>query len=337
MLPKTRFVACTTAGEITERGLTHGGLSLMLIHGHDMTFDVTTAKSVSDSPRRAAESLCEGFHIQRERASRSGQSSATSLMLVDGVNGHGEELVDELFRATGSLHEVVGGAAGDEAAFQKTEVGFGEFSESDAAVCVRIFSEHRVGVGVDHGLNPVTEPMRVTKASGSTLYELDGKPAYEVYKQFAKSQNVELDPSTVGKFLVNNELGVYLFNEFKKARAPLKVGDSGELVCAAAVPQGSTVCILGGNPRSLVKAASHAAQEARHGLRGRPAAGVLLFDCICREAILDGSFDREIAAVREIFPNTPIAGFLTYGEIARYSGRLDGWHNATAVVAAIPA
>jgi hypothetical protein len=27
---------------------------------------------------------------------------------------------------------------------------------------------------------------------------------------------------------------------------------------------------------------------------------------------------------------------LTYGEIARYHGRLEGWHNTTAVVVAIP-
>jgi small ligand-binding sensory domain FIST len=41
--------------------------------------------------------------------------------------------------------------------------------------------------------------------------------------------------------------------------------------------------------------------------------------------------------VRATFGDVPVAGFLTYGEIARYRGRLDGWHNATAVVAAIPA
>ena len=41
--------------------------------------------------------------------------------------------------------------------------------------------------------------------------------------------------------------------------------------------------------------------------------------------------------MRSVFPGVPIAGFLTYGEIARYSGRLDGWHNTTAVVTAIPA
>ena len=45
---------------------------------------------------------------------------------------------------------------------------------------------------------------------------------------------------------------------------------------------------------------------------------------------------REIDSVKAVFPGVPIVGFLTYGEIARYKGRLDGWHNSTAVVTAIP-
>ena len=53
--------------------------------------------------------------------------------------------------------------------------------------------------------------------------------------------------------------------------------------------------------------------------------------------ILDAEFRREIETVQSVFPGVPIAGLLTYGEIARFKGRLDGWHNTTAVVAAIPA
>jgi hypothetical protein len=53
--------------------------------------------------------------------------------------------------------------------------------------------------------------------------------------------------------------------------------------------------------------------------------------------ILQDAFQREVEAVGRVFPNVPIAGFLTYGEIARFRGKLDGWHNSTAVVAAIPA
>ena len=94
--------------------------------------------------------------------------------------------------------------------------------------------------------------------------------------------------------------------------------------------------ILDGDPDNMVEAARSAANEAKSNLMGEPAAGVLLFDCVCRGMILKTQFQREIDAVRSVFGAVPVAGFLTYGEIARYKGRLDGWHNATAVVVAIP-
>jgi len=88
----------------------------------------------------------------------------------------------------------------------------------------------------------------------------------------------------------------------------------------------------------LASAAAHrAAEEASRNLRGARASAVLLFDCVCRGMILDQAFGREIQAVQTVFPDVPVAGLLTYGEIARFKGRLEGWHNTTAVVAAIPA
>jgi methyl-accepting chemotaxis protein len=96
------------------------------------------------------------------------------------------------------------------------------------------------------------------------------------------------------------------------------------------------VSILDGEPDAMVTAARSAAEEAKKHVGGADAAAVLLFDCVCRGMILKDAFQREIGAVRSTFGGVPIAGFLTYGEIARYQGQLDGWHNATAVVVAIP-
>ena len=87
----------------------------------------------------------------------------------------------------------------------------------------------------------------------------------------------------------------------------------------------------------MVSAAKRAAEEALKNLKGARASAVLLFDCVCRGMILDRGFGREIEAIQTVFPDVPVAGLLTYGEIARFKGRLDGWHNTTAVVAAIPA
>jgi methyl-accepting chemotaxis protein len=95
--------------------------------------------------------------------------------------------------------------------------------------------------------------------------------------------------------------------------------------------------MLTNDPVSMIAAAKEAAVEAKARIGSGEVAGVLLFDCVCRGMILREEFRQEIDAVRSVFGEVPVAGFLTYGEIAQSAGRLEGWHNTTAVVAAIPA
>jgi methyl-accepting chemotaxis protein len=216
-------------------------------------------------------------------------------------------------------------------------VGAGERACVDAAAALHVFSERPWGLGVDHGLEPTSKPMRVTKARDNVVSELDGEPAFVAYKRHAAARGVQLTPDSAGAYLIGNELGIHFFEKISRARAPLSVDAEGGLVCAAAIPRGAMVSILDGEPGRMISAARAAAVEAKAQLNGAEAAGVLLFDCVCRGMILKSQFDREVDAVRSVFPNAPIAGFLTYGEIARSHEKLDGWHNTTAVVVAIPA
>ena len=222
-------------------------------------------------------------------------------------------------------------------AFKATGVGARGFAAADAAVAAHIFDKTQWGVGVDHGLRPKTKRMTVTKANRAVLYELDGRPAFDVYKEYAAERGVALEPKTAGSFLIGNELGVFFLDELHHARAPVGVGEKGELNLVADIEEGASVCILDGEPDSMVEACGRAALEAKTNLKGAKAAGVLVFDCVCRGMILGDKFHREIEAIRKVFPGTPVTGFLTYGEIARFRGRLDGWHNTTTVVTAIPA
>jgi hypothetical protein len=259
------------------------------------------------------------------------------VTLIDGLSGVGEQLVSQIIKRTRSYQQVVGGAAGDDGSFKATWVGAQNRASVDSAAALHVFGPRQWGVGVDHGLTPSTPKMIVTKAKANVVYELDGKPAFDVYKSYARERGVTLTKENVGSFLINNELGVYFLSHMQRARAPLSVGDDGSLNCAAEIAEGSSVSILDGKRDNLVAAARSAAREAKDALKDARPAGVLVFDCVCRGAILENEFGREIEAVREVFPDVPVAGFLTYGEIARYKGRFDGWHNSTAVVAAIPA
>jgi methyl-accepting chemotaxis protein len=331
------FVACTTAGEFTEAGLTHDGVASFLVSSDGLSHHARFAGGMKSDPHGVAMELCRDFDQLKARAFARDRLRSTTVLLTDGLAGSGEQTLQAVSEATGPFQQIVGGAAGDEGGFVATGVAAADSAGEDAAAALHVFGAQAWGVGVGHGLEPASEAMVVTRAEGNVVYELDGRPAFDVYRQHARQRGVELTPESAGPYLIGNELGLYFFDKVAKARAPLAVGVDGSLSCAAEIPVESTVCILDGDPGKMVAAARHAAEEARENLNGAEAAGVLLFDCVCRGMILGDGFQREIEAVRSVFGDVPVAGFLTYGEMARYRGRFGGWHNATAVVLAVPA
>jgi hypothetical protein len=330
------FIGCSAAGEITERGLMQDGIAVLLVASSSSAAKMSYADRLTADTRGVARKLASSVGDLREVAAPADMPHLTTVLLTDGLSGNGERLVSELYdRAQGGA-QIVGGAAGDDTRFETTHVGAGDRVSSDAAVSMHVFSATPWGVGVNHGLRSTTRPMRVTKALGNAVIELDGVPAFDVYVKHAAARGITLTRENAASYLIGNELGIHFFDRIIRVRAPLAVGNDGSVTCVAEVPRGSMVSILDGEPESMFAAARSAALEAKEHLDGNPAAGVLLFDCVCRGMILGASFHHEIDAVRSVFGDVPTAGFLTYGEIARYGGRLDGWHNATAVVVAIP-
>jgi methyl-accepting chemotaxis protein len=331
------IVGASTAGQFTEDGLSHAGLAMALVGG-EVTTRAAFASGLRLAPERVGKELTAGLGDAKREASARSHRHLTTVLLTDGLAGAGERLLGQLYE--GRVHnsaQFVGGAAGDEGRFAATYVGAGDRASTDSAAVLHVFGERPWGVGIGHGLQPASKPMKVTRAEANVVYEIGGEPAFTVYQRHAASRGVKLTAENAGPYLIENELGIHFFEKVTRARAPLSVGADGSLSCAADIPRGSMVSILTGEPDSMVRAAQGAAKDARIGLGGAEPAGVILFDCVCRGMILKKDFNREIEAVRTVFPNVPVVGFLTYGEIARSNELREGWHNTTAVVVAIPA
>jgi len=335
--PGCELFASHTAGEFTERGAMRGGVVVLLLASDSLMFQTAVAAELSVDPAAAASALTQGFAALAKEASTKGLGLSTTVLLLDGLTGVGEQLVQGIRNGTRLFQQIVGGAAGDDGQFKATPVAARDHVGVDSAVLAHIFDKRPWGVGLDHGLRPATPKMTVTKGSGSVIAKLDNRPAFEVYREYAKTKGVELTPATSGSFFIANELGVYFLDGVHHARAPVGVGENGELHLIASIKEGASVCILDGEPDAMIEACTRAATQARQNVGEGPVAGVLVFDCICRGMILGRDFQREIDAVRAVFPEVPVAGFLTYGEIARFRGRNEGWHNTTSVVVAIPA
>lgn len=326
ILPRVDWIGCSTAGEISQHGVMHGGVVVMLLGGlgaHKLALAV---------PNGSVTALAEKLGL-RDSLDPAGRA-VTYLLFGDGMSPVLEKVVAAAI-GTGGAH-ILGAGAGDERDFEKTVVGVNQRVLAHAIASARIVTPRPFAIGLAHGVKPASRAMTVTRAEGHVVHEIDGRPALDVYADYARERGVDLATTNMLQFLVENELGVLLFDNLVRVRAPLAVMPKGALRFSGEVPEGSTVSIVRGNKDEIVAAARQASEEARTLLAGARAAGVLVFSCVCRNMVLGDRYPDEIDEVRSVFPDVPIAGFVSYGEVARTEKRLDGYHNNTIVVAAIP-
>lgn len=335
-LPGTLLLGASTAGEFTEKGDTKGAVCAFALAG-DYAVHAGIGRGLKEAPARAVAAALES--LPRDVP---GYAHRTGILLLDPLAGNGEEVTLLAASRLGAEHPLAGGAAGDDLHMKATVVACGDVAASDAVVVAQIFSKEPLGLGVCHGHAPLSEPMRVTRARGNVVEQVDGRPAWDVWLEHtaarAKERGVDLATMTAdeeGAFLLRYEAGLAAGSEFK-IRAPLSRSASGAISFACGMPEGTVFRITESAPESQIASAREAARRARAKLGGATPAGALVFDCICRNLILGTGFSAAIAGMSEELGGARLAGFETYGEIALDAGDLSGFHNTTSVVLAFP-
>ncbi|MBS2011822.1 MAG: FIST C-terminal domain-containing protein [Deltaproteobacteria bacterium] len=334
--PKSTVLGASTAGEFTERGDTKGAVCAVAIAG-ELKVYAGIGAGVRASPERAVAQALEG--LPRAIA---GYPYRTGLLLIDTMAGNCEEVTLIAAAELGADEPLAGGAAGDDLKMESTIVSCGGRAASDAVVIGQIFSKAPIGVGVCHGHRPLSQPLKVTKAKGNVVEEIEGRPAWEVWRErtrdAAMEQGLDVDALATSEetsFLLRFEAGLAAGQEYK-IRAPLARSEGGAIDFACGVPEGAVIRITESTPRDQIVSAREAARRAKAKLGGRPPAGAIVFDCICRNLILRDEFGAAVKGMVEELGNVPLAGFETYGEIALDAGDMSGFHNTTSVVLVFP-
>lgn len=119
--------------------------------------------------------------------------------------------------------------------------------------------------------------MTVNRADGATVFELDGRPAWEVWRERTREAVLRtgvdldaIDEEDIGAFLLRYEAGL-ASGGAHKIRAPLSRGEDGSLSFAYGVPEGAAVRITESTPERLVDSAIEAARLAKSQLEGEVA------------------------------------------------------------------
>ena len=324
------LVGCSTAGEIATGGPGDDSVVVMAIGGNGFSVSTTVARQAGEDLRAAGETAASCVAGLESRPHR------TLLLLSDALSGDQRAVVRGAYGVVGAEVPLVGGCAGDDLRMRRTLQIHGDEVLTDAVVGAAIGSDAPMGIGVSHGWTEVGEPMLVTGSEGNRVLTIDDEPALDVYlRRLGAPEEAHRDPEAFTLFALTHPLGV---SRRSGAEVRFVAGADFEersLSCVAHVPQGGLAWFMEGDDASVLRATEEACSQAMSALEGRPAVGLLAFDCIARRGVLgDEGIVDEVEAVVRRAGGAPVAGFYTYGEIARTRGTA-GFHNQTLVVLAM--
>jgi hypothetical protein len=324
------LIGCSTAGEIASSGPGESSVVVTAMGGTGFTVRTSVGRNASQHLRAAGAAAAVALDSVQDRDHR------VLLLLADGLAGDQQEIVRGAYGVAGAAVPLVGGCAGDEGRMVATHQFHGPEVLQDAVVGAAIGSDAPFGVGVRHGWRRVGEPMLVSASEGNRVKQLDDRPALDAYlERLDAPPEARTDAAAFTAFAQTHPLGLARRSGEEHVRFVAEADlERRELVCIAEVPRGGLAWIMEGDVRSVLDATDAACLEALAGLGSRSPLGLLTFDCIARKGVLGDGVADEVARVSRHAGAAPVAGFYTYGEIARTHG-VAGFHNQTLVVLAV--
>ena len=234
------------------------------------------------------------------------------IFFADGFNGDADQLCSALQIGDLPLAGVL--SSGDLHTGHSYQLA-GPQSGTGALAGVILRGNLRVGVGYDHGWNPVGSHFRVTRSRGFWLRTLDGRPASETYAQLFGYPAREWAFPPLSHLARLYPLGVEQGDQMV-VRSPIRVEADGSFRMNAPVRDGVDAYLLVGNRSSCERAAQQAAQQALQQLNGRKPVFALILVDVAWEMLLKSHPGAEIAVVQDILgKDVPIAGGYTLGQI----------------------
>ncbi|TAH07591.1 MAG: histidine kinase [Sphingobacteriia bacterium] len=308
--PNANIVSSSTSGEILNDQVYDDTAVITAIE-----FEKSTIRTVAIRINKEVNSFETGKELMQ---SLLGDQLTAVLVISEGSFINGSELVNGLNAMNTMGIPITGGLAGDAARFLKTYVGLNTPAIEGNIVAIGFYGDAlTVGHSSFGGWDEFGKERVITKSDKNILYEIDGRNALELYKEYLGPYVDELPGSALlfplsmrtkdsGETLVRTILNV---DEEKQA-----------MVFAGNMPEGSKVRLMKANFEKIIDGSSVAAQKSfTDGGNLSPDLAILI-SCVGRKLILQERTSEEVLAAKNIFGKlTSITGFYSYGELSPFN------------------
>lgn len=327
MYPDGEIVFGSTSGDITSNAVNDNTITITATEFEKSSFLIKTS-NIKDSN---LDSYKTGVNLVNQFPE---EGLKYIFVLSEGSFINGSELTKGMNAATNNNVLVTGGLCGDAARFEKTIAAYNENPKPGEIIAIGFYGETlEVSFSIHGGWTPFGPERVVTKSSFNTLYELDNRPALDLYKKYLGEKSKELPAAAL----------LYPLNVKSKeenqsfVRTILNINeDENAMILAGDIPENSKVQLMMTNVDNIANASERAAKQALE-LRVNKPQLALLVSCIGRKLVLDQRVEEEIEEVVSVLGNTTtICGFYSYGEIAPFHGENNcQLHNQTMTITLI--
>ncbi len=327
MFPDACLMGCSTGGQICSDEIIEAGVNAIAIR-----FEATAIRTAIETARNAGDSRTHGEAIGRALAA---DDLAGVFVLSDGLAVNGSELVAGIGMHVGNV-PISGGLAGDGSQFIETIVGLDCSPERGKIAAIGFYGNSiRIGHGSGGGWDVFGPKRRITFAEGNVLFQLDGRPALDLYEKYLGEDEIEALPGSALLFPL--QIHDPKRPDHQVVRTVLAVDrDRRSMTFAGDMPEGWVAQLMRGNFDRLASGSAAAAQLARDGLGDHNGGdGVaILVSCIGRKLLMGQHVTSEIEAAGEVLGrHLTRIGFYSYGEITPHatSGTCE-LHNQTMTI-----
>lgn len=327
LFPDGHIVFGSACAEISSSTVNEDSITITAMEFERSTFDIKTSNVLDtdlDSFKTGKE-LIEKFSAEGLRY---------VLVVSEGSFINGSQLTRGMSMSGMDNLLITGGLCGDDTRFEKTIASYNENPKAGEIVAIGFYGESlEISFSIYGGWTPFGPERTVTKSKDNILYELDNKPALDLYKTYLGDKAKDL-PGAALLYPLNVKS---VDEEQSIVRSILNINEEeNAVVLAGDIQIGSKVQLMMTNVDNIANASERAAKQALEFRVNTPEIAFLV-SCIGRKLVLDQRVEEEIDEVIEVLgTETTVSGFYSYGEIAPFHGETAcQLHNQTMTITLI--
>ena len=193
---------------------------------------------------------------------------------------------------------------------------------TDGVAYALLSGKAQAGWAMSHSLIPIGGARRVTRSQGNVIYEIDGKPAVEVLKEYLPEQALAEDadwlPNSISLALCFRAPSYMKDEEYVVRGIPaVKMADE-SITVQTEVSEGTSIWFSSRDKEKVATGLDRVAAQIKEQIGGEKPKLVLQFDCATRGKMMFREHEKLQLLKRfrqSVGPGVPWVGFYAFGEI----------------------